>query len=181
MVKVVVALKTACRWKGYGSFRKSDQRWKSMRKSNVVFYSASAVKVLCLVIGLLMTVALTSCERPMTIRMNTSNPPTFNLAGSGRLFFFSVFEVPQGRPPSVDDPKMWEIRPTQENLISKLPPITYGVIPPGFQQTIPATGPPPAMVEGKIYEAGGPALEADGGWIRFKIKDGKAVEVSENK
>lgn len=71
--------------------------------------------------------------------MNDANPPTFQLSGSGRLIFFTVYEPVRGRP-SIDDPKMWEIRPTDENLISKLPAITYGVVPPGFKQTIPAAG-----------------------------------------
>jgi hypothetical protein len=82
---------------------------------------------------------------------------------------------------TIDDPKMWEIRPPEENLISKFPPITYGVVPKGFTQTIPTAGVPPALLEGKVYEAGGPALEANGGSIRFTIKDGRAVEVPQNK
>jgi hypothetical protein len=109
--------------------------------------------------------------------MTTSNPPTFELSGSGRLFFLSVFEVPQGRPSSIHVPKMWEIRPTDENL--GLEPITYylGIVPPSFRQTIPSSGAPPPLIEGKIYDAGGPALEANGGSIRFTIKDGRAVEL----
>jgi hypothetical protein len=75
---------------------------------------------------------------------------------------------------------MWEIRPTDENLISKLPAITYGVVPPGFKQIIPAAGAPPPLVEGKIYNAGGPAFEANGGSICFTIKDGRPLELGEN-
>ena len=124
--------------------------------------------------------SLVACERNMTIAVvNQSNPPSFTLSGSGRLVFFSVFEVPRDRPLSIDDPKMWEIRPVDENLISKLPHITYGVVPPGFQQTIPKTGTPPLLVEGTLYEAGGPAFDANGGAIRFTIKDGKIVIVSD--
>ena len=124
--------------------------------------------------------SLVACERDMTIAVvNQSNPPSFKLSGSGRLVFFSVFEVPRDRPLSIDDPTMWEIRPVDENLISKLPNITYGVVPPGFQQTIPKTGTPPLLVEGTLYEAGGPAFDANGGSIRFTIKDGKIVIVSD--
>jgi hypothetical protein len=75
----------------------------------------------------------------MTVTMDGANPPTFNLGGSGRLIFFTVYELVQGRP-SIDDPKMWEIRPTDENLISELPAITYGIVASGFRQTIPNTG-----------------------------------------
>lgn len=120
--------------------------------------------------------SLVACEKDMTISVtNKSNPPSFKLSGSGRLVFFSVHEVPSNRPPSIDDPKMWEIRPTDENLISKVPEITYGIVPPGLHQTIPETGTPPPLVEGKLYQAGGPAFDANGGWIRFVIKNGKAV------
>ncbi|HXQ33356.1 MAG TPA: hypothetical protein VN843_04985 [Anaerolineales bacterium] len=123
--------------------------------------------------------SLAACERDMTVSViNQSNPPSFKLSGSGRLIFFSVFEVPRDRPSSIDDPKMWEIRPVDENLISKLANITYGIVPPGFQQTIPETGTPPLLVEGKLYEAGGPAFDANGGSIRFTIKDSKIVIVS---
>lgn len=80
-----------------------------------------------------------------------------------------------GRISKIDDPTMWEIRPTDENLISKLPDITYGVVPHGFRQLTPDQGAPPPLVEGKLYEAGGPAFEANGGTVRFRIKDGRAV------
>lgn len=125
--------------------------------------------------------SLVACERDMTIAVvNQSNPPSFKLSGSGRLIFFSVFEVPRDRPTTIDDPKIWEIRPVDENRISNLPNIAYGVVPPGFQQTIPETGTPPPLVEGKLYEAGGPAFDANGGSIRFTIKDGKIVIVSDS-
>lgn len=141
--------------------------------------TTSSVKVL--IIGLMILVTLTGCERSMTVTMDGANPPTFELSGSGRLIFFGVSEVPQGRPSKLDDPKMWEIRPTEENLISKLPVITYGVVPVGFRQITPNAGVPPPLVEGKVYKAGGPAFNANGGTIRFTIKDSRAVEVQENK
>lgn len=74
------------------------------------------VVIICVV-----SVRLPGCERNMTISMTKeSNPPTFKLGGSGRLVFFSVFAVPRDRQPSIDDPKMWEIRPTDEISISEL-------------------------------------------------------------
>lgn len=133
-------------------------------------------KTVLVAASLVLLAGLVACERDMTISVtNESNPPSFKLSGSGRLIFFSVFEVPRDRPPSIDDPKMWEIRPTDENLISKLPEITYGVVPPGFHQTIPKAGTPPQLSEGKLYQVGGPAFDANGGSIRFVIKNGKVV------
>jgi hypothetical protein len=61
-------------------------------------------------------VPMTACERDMTLKMNDANPPTFKLSGSGRLIFFAVSEVEPGRISKIDDPTMWEIRPTDENL-----------------------------------------------------------------
>ena len=135
-------------------------------------------KVGWLVAGLMLLVINTSCERDMTLTMNEANPPTFKLSGSGRLIFFAVSEPVPGRP-SIDDPLMWEIRPAEENLISRLPEITYGVVPPGFRQLTPLEGQPPPLVEGKLYQAGGPAFDANGGSIRFTIRDGRPIEVKE--
>ena len=112
----------------------------------------------------------------MTLTMNDVNPPTFKLAGSGRLIFFLVYEPVPGKP-LLDDPVMWEIRPTEENLISILPPITYGVVPPGFRQLTHREDQAPPLVEGKVYQAGGPAFDANGGSIRFTIKDGRPIEL----
>ena len=120
-----------------------------------------------------------ACEKAMTIAVTRdSNPPSFKLSGSGRLLFFSVSEVPDADTPSSEGSAIWQIRPTDEDLISKLPEITYGVAPVGFSQTKPKTGVPPPLAEGKTYQAGGPGLEADGGWIRFTIKAGKTVVLS---
>lgn len=134
-----------------------------------------------LALTLIASATFLACERDMTISLTKeSNPPSFKLSGSGRLIFFSVSDVARGKPSSIDDPAMWEIRPVDEDLISKLPEITYGVVPPGFNQTFPKNGAPPPLVEGKLYEAGGPAYNANGGSIRFVINDGSAmVEPSE--
>lgn len=122
---------------------------------------------------------LMGCEKGMTITVTKdSNPPSFKLSGSGRLFFFSVSEISDVNAASSKGSAIWEIRPKDEDLISRLPEITYGVAPAGFNQTVPKVGAPPPLAEGKTYQAGGPGLEADGGWIRFTIKDGKTVVLS---
>jgi hypothetical protein len=132
-------------------------------------------------LSLLILATLTGCERDMTVTLESANPPKFKLSGSGRLVFFAVIEVPQGKHSKISDLALWEIRPTDENLISELPAITYGVVPAGFRQTIPTSGAPALLVQEKYYEAGGPAFNANGGAIRFIIKDGEAVEVPKPK
>ena len=113
--------------------------WRVVRRSALV--AASVVFLASLV----------ACERDMAIAVvNPSNPPSFKLSGNGRLVFFSVFEVPRDRPPSIDDPKIWEIRPVDENLISKLPNITYGVVPSGFSTDHPENGNTAATGRGDV-------------------------------
>ena len=132
-------------------------------------------KIVALVTSLLLSIVFFGCERDLSIGVGPTNPPVFKLRGSGRLVFFYVLEVPPNHSPSADSPKLWEIRPTENNKISDLPAITYGVVPSGFIQTIPSSGQAPALVEKKTYEAGGPAFDANGGSVRFVLEGGKAV------
>jgi hypothetical protein len=130
-----------------------------------------------LFLSLLILVAAIGCERDLRIKIDGKNPPTFTLSGSGNLVFLSLGEVHNSKPPPLGAPDLWKIRPNGNNKISKLPNITYGIIPNGFTQVIPASGAPPPLIEGKVYDFGGPADNANGGSIWFTIQDGKAVEV----
>ncbi len=102
--------------------------------------------------------------------------------------FFGVWEVAlenQRRRPSErdgdKDTVLWQIWPNDlspdEKVIRRLPAITYGSVPTGFIQRIPKDGRPPVLIEGKIYEAGGPASNANGGFVWFTVKSGKVVKV----
>lgn len=138
---------------------------------------------------LLAAFVFSSCyEEDMTISIDERNPPTFKLSGSGNLAFFGVWEVApenQRRLPSERDGDkdllLWQIWPngltSEEKVIRRLPAITYGSVPTGFVQKTPLNGAPPALVEGKVYEAGGPASNANGGFLWFKIQAGKIVKV----
>jgi len=123
----------------------------------------------------------------MTVKTDGKNPPSFSLSGSGRLISFAVMEVPrenQGQTTqrgSDANIVLWEIEPSNaDNKIWWLPVITYGKLPPGFTQKFPADGSPAApLVEGKIYEVGGPAYGANGGLIWFKVQGNRTVEIPE--
>jgi hypothetical protein len=130
-----------------------------------------------LVLSLLILVVLSGCERDMRIKIDGKNPPTFALSGSGNLVFLSLGEVQDNKPPPLGAPDLWKIRPNDNNKISQLPSITYGIVPNGFIQVVPASGTPPPLIEGKVYEFGGPADSANGGSIWFTIQGGKSVEV----
>jgi len=110
----------------------------------------------------------------MRIKIDGSNPPTFTLSGSGNLVF-----VHDNKPPLLGARNLWEIRPVGDNKISDLPSIRYGVVPNGFIQVTPISGGPPPLIEGKVYDFGGPADNANGGSIWFTIRDGKSVEVAQ--
>jgi hypothetical protein len=115
------------------------------------------------------------------------NPPTFSLKGSGHLNFFWVSEVnapgpiPEGaRAIKGKDQIIWEIWPSNSpsTSIDSLPTIAYGKVPAGFRQELPSSGEPPPLVEGKIYEAGGPSSGADMEVFRFTIQNGNVVELA---
>lgn len=113
----------------------------------------------------------------MRIKIDGKNPPTFTLSGSGNLVFLSLGEVYDNKPPLLGAPDLWKIRPKGDNKISKLPSITYGIVPDGFVQATPASGAPPPLIEGKVYDFGGPADNANGGSIWFTIQGGKSLQV----
>jgi hypothetical protein len=116
----------------------------------------------------------------------SKNPPTFSLSGNGHLNFFWVAEVNATQPIPKEaktmngrDRILWEIWPGefQSTAIVDLPHITYGIVPAGFTQKIPAQGAPVPLVDGKTYEAGGPSSGADMDVFRFVVKNGAVVEM----
>lgn len=145
-------------------------------------------------LGMVMLIAglgfMAACEIDMSVAVEGKNLPIFKLSGSGNLHFFIVSEVspenlkqlPIGRN-SDGDTILWEIWPTnlsfEQTRIWKLPFIIYGKIPEGFVQKIPVNGEPPALVEGKMYSAGGLAANANGGFVLFTILKGEIVVVDE--
>lgn len=135
------------------------------------------MKLVGLIVSLLALALACGCESNMRISIDGKNPPTFMLSGSGNLVYLYLAEIHDNRPPSLEDPEIWRIRPTGNDKISQLPSITYGTVPNGFTQVTPTAGAPPPLMEGKVYAFGGPAYNANGGSIWFTIKDGKSMQV----
>lgn len=158
----------------------------SVKQQLGISCSARGLISLMLVI---IALGLSSCyEDDMTISVGEQSPPTFKLSGSGNLMFFAVWEVHaenQRRSPFDRDGNkntlLWQVSPDDLNshakVISRLPPITYGSVPTGFMQKVPESGSPPILIEGKIYEAGGPASNANGGFVWFTVRSGRVVKV----
>ena len=131
----------------------------------------------------------TACSSRVTIDMDGRVPPTFTFKRNfDEVDYIPMFYVSEVDPENLnipssqqkkDDKIIWQIEPLtgRDGEIKQLAPITYGIIPPRFTQTIPATGPPPKLFEGKTYEAGGPGTMVPKGFLRFTIREGKAIRV----
>lgn len=124
-----------------------------------------------------------SLERDTVISIDGNNPPTFRLKGNGYQDFIAVRElspkeiVPLPGRPVIDTQTFWEIWPPDGLKADQWPPVAYGKLPAGFKQKIPRDSEPLPLEEGMMYEAGGPASNANGGSIWFKIQNGKSVEI----
>jgi hypothetical protein len=120
---------------------------------------------------------LAGCERPLKVTLDGKNPPTFRFDGSGDLQRIAICEItPEGKLPPYGS-GFWVLFPRGNVNASKSPPVTYGVIPDGFYQTLPSSGSPPPLQEGKIYAFGAETREAPGGDVWFTIRNGKSVTV----
>ena len=136
---------------------------------------------------LLWSVVACTYEENTKVSIDGNNPPTFELYGSGNQQYFVVAEVspdnyvhPAQKNPE-KDLTIWKIVPVAEPppRAWDYPPIKYGSIPRGFMQELPKDGVPPQLIEGRLYEAGGPAYGANGGAVLFKISNGRSVVVPE--
>jgi hypothetical protein len=139
-------------------------------------------------IVLAVVLPIVACQYEVTISMSSDIPPSFKFEKGhvNYLDFFVVKEVApenQNVPYTRQDPDknvvIWQIWPktSDDGRIDKLPAITYGKVPAGFVQKIPNDVAPATLVEGKVYEAGGPPITMSKGFLRFTIKDGKAMRI----
>ena len=136
-----------------------------------------------IVVGILSVVLAVAGCRSLSISINDTNPPVFTFSAGPfaecctHLAFFVVYEVSAGKEQKV----IWRIRPKSgtDNSAKGLPQITYGQVPPGFEQLIPTVGTPPALQAGKVYAASGPRVEVPEAFVMFRIEDGKAIRISD--
>ena len=134
-----------------------------------------------IVVGtLLLVLAVAGCKS-LSVSMNDTNPPVFSFSAGQfaecctHLALFYVYEVQAGDVEKV----IWQIRPKSgtDNSAKGLPKITYGQVPEGFEQTVPAVGAPPALKEGERYGASGPRMEVPDAVVKFRIENGKAIRL----
>ena len=142
--------------------------------------SSTHARVILRFLLLLLLVANASCGEPhVAIEIDGQVPPSFTFEGAGAIPFLVVYELASGSSPDMSRAKViWDIRPNDlAHATVPLGPIKYGIVPEGFNQLVPREGPPPALQEGKSYQAGGPPIEMPNGFLQFTILNGKAVKL----
>lgn len=112
-------------------------------------------------------------------------PPAFEFKGRLNLeyiHFVGPYSVEQRKflTPVGDDPDAdgvaWRIYPPnfRDIPVNDCPRITYGQLPTAWEQKIPKTGAPPALVEGAVYYVAANLNEGRRIKMCFLIRDGKA-------
>ena len=150
-----------------------------LRSGHTGFSVRRGASFIVVMILLLLGFVLVACEIDTKVTIDGKVPPTFGLSGTGGLIMFRVVEAPAESQTFLDAPILWEIKPDDGlygTSVSNLPSITYGKVPTGFTQTNPASGAPPALVEGKLYNGWAPTYNANGGGIWFTVSQGKSVQ-----
>lgn len=129
-----------------------------------------------LLLSMLLLMLLVGCEPHVAIRFDEKAPPRFKFTGSGTLPFLVVVDLGDEKSTEVTDTVLWKITPNSAKAGTvPLGPITYGIVPEGWTQTEPAVGSPPALVEGRVYHAGGPEIEMPEGVVKFRIAGGRVL------
>jgi hypothetical protein len=122
-----------------------------------------------------------SCEPAMQAKIEGGNPPVFTIwSGTGKFWMISITEYVDDTSltASKRDHEIWRVNansPESAVYPSSIGKISYGTVPRGYHQSVPASGSPPPLLAGKYYsyfitsENGMPA-RGD-----FEIRNGKAV------
>jgi hypothetical protein len=147
-------------------------------KNILKFFSALAV-VLLLIVGFLYL----GKERDTRLTVKGSNPPQFEMSGSGTLGVLRITGLKKQREAIGSDAvTYWMIKAENGYMrveaIENLSPLTYGIIPRAYVQTYPEQGETPLLVEGEVYTIFAETMGAKHGTSRFFIQDGKAIEMS---
>jgi hypothetical protein len=117
----------------------------------------------------------------MQAKIEGGNPPVFTIwSGTGRFWMISITEYINDKSlkPSQRDYEIWRVDADgreSASHASTIGKITYGIVPHGYHQSVPANGTPPSLIAGKYYSyfiASENGMPARG---NFEIRDGNAV------
>jgi hypothetical protein len=154
---------------------------------------AKITKSFVLLLSMYLVMSATSCGG-ITLSVSDTLPPTFTFHRGFRSHvdafpFFIVEElapenekVPYHQESRELNRVLWKIVPNPEihgtSVLDNLGPITYGKLPKDFSQEVPQAGLAPALIEGKMYEAGAAATLMPNAVIRFRVENGEIVRIS---
>ncbi len=131
--------------------------------------------------SLVILVLLCGCEVKTDARLRSGQPVSFELSGSGSVAVLTVFEPryrTEASSPGDVHFATWRIEPVDGYMhgtrIYQLKTITYGVVPPGYRQTIPQNGERPAVITpGKPYLLDVETVDAPGFYRYFLVEGGQ--------
>jgi hypothetical protein len=126
---------------------------------------------------------LTACERATQVKIKGGTSPVFVLSGSGKLAIFAVYGpdyITKAEKPFDENFALWEIRPSGGwysggTRIEELGSVTYGVVPPGYEQVKPQIGSPPPLTEAQKYFFRAETTNAPWAAGYVEIRNAKAV------
>jgi len=133
-------------------------------------------------------IATTGCnnaffeERTKIAIVNDASPPSFEFSGSGvilRIFFYGPYASINTKEieTNLSKPSIWEIDPPAKTEMTKIPVVSYGILPSGFTQIRPSEGTPPKLIDEQCYRIIATTIGANEGSLHFCIRNGKAVVV----
>jgi hypothetical protein len=133
--------------------------------------------------------SLYACDGAPDLVMDLKNtsPPSFSFSGRSQASNFKILDVPRPKPPrplSAINPfshggeTIWQIASPSKLRGAQWPPVSYGVVPDGFAQSVPSSGSAPKLVEDKLYVASFSDGDANTE-IWFEIRNGRPVNVSD--
>lgn len=126
---------------------------------------------------LVLAFSLTGCDTKIGIELVTSNNdrPTFRVTGDEAISWVWVHGPYSPDPTSREQPVLWRIIPKSPRPLPRdIPPISYGIVPPGWAQTTPE-GVAPSLVDGGLYGVTVVTVRNRSAGFLFTVQDGKAV------
>jgi hypothetical protein len=158
-----------------------------MRRGSAIRYSSGMYRasfrpcrVFATIAAVSLVLCLGACEVATSVRMYPG--PSFSLRGSGRLASFRVYEPSPGRKiatPGDQKSLVWQIQATEGYFkgapVERLD-ISYGKIPSGYRQIVPATTVLP-LHNGKVYYFFAETTNAPGAEGFFYFDGNTATEI----
>jgi len=144
---------------------------------------AMTVKRAVLILAATMIVVACAQEPDLDLNVVDKTRPSFSFSGRSLALSFEISELPRSKPLSkaygLDGEKIWKISAASGIKAAQWPGVSYGDVPNGLSQTIPEHGPPPKLVQDKLYVARIVGDRDDKTAMYFEIRNGSVVNVTD--